>query len=263
MLTSKEKLREAERLFEEENYVEALKLLNELEVENPGEKKVAYGRAMCLAKLGHFADAMLLCDELLARYRDEKAKILKEKIMKWAEETTELPKPIPIEKEEAKRFTSPIWGYLKRALAVLFLLISITLPFVGWWCLMLAISKDWIPVTFATTLTLAILWPLFIQGMFWKSLHAIRNYTLGDTPILSVIYWLMDTLLLSLLGIFPFLGWILGGWYLYAKREMYFSSGVAVMMLSHLLLWLSFLGVVGSIGLGGWAWILSPIILRL
>ncbi len=260
MQTSKQKLKQAENLYEEKKYTEALKLLNELEQENPGEKKVAYGRAMCLARLGNYADAMLLCDELLARYRDEKAKVLKEKIMQWAEEANALPHAVSKEPEPPP---SVIWEYTQRILWLLLFLFSIGMPFIGWWGLMIAINRNWISVSLEGTLFFAIFWPLFMQGIFWASLQGVRAQSFGDTKILSFINWLIDTALLTFLNIFPIVGWFLGAWWLKTKRELYFSSSFALMILNHFIFWLAFLGIVGSIGIGGWAWILAPYIIRL
>jgi len=260
MLTSKQKLKQAETLFEEEKYTEALKLLDELEQENPGEKRVAYGRAMCLAKLGNFADALLLCDELLARYRDEKAKILKERIMQWAEEANALPHVLT---KEAQAPPSLIWEYTKWALWILLFISSIAMPFIGWWGLMIAINKDWISVSIATTLGFAIIWPLSMQGIFWLSLQGIRGQPYGDTKFWGFINWLIDTLLLTFLNLFPIIGWFLGAWWLVVKRELSFSSSFSLMILNYFIFWLAFLGIVGSIGIGGWVWILAPYILRL
>lgn len=260
MLTSKQKLKQAESLFEEKKYTEALKLLDELEQENPGEKKVAYGRAMCLAKLGNFADALLLCDELLARYRDEKAKILKDRIMQWAEEANALPQALI---KEPVSPPSIIWEYTKRVLWLLLFLFSIGMPFIGWWGLMLSINRDWISVSLEGTLLFAIFWPLLMQGIFWASLQGVRTQSFAETKILSFINWIMDTALLTFVNLFPIIGWFFGAWWLMVKRELSFSSSFALMILNYFIFWLAFLGIVGSIGLGGWAWILAPYILKL
>ncbi|HOQ32552.1 MAG TPA: tetratricopeptide repeat protein [Candidatus Hydrogenedens sp.] len=260
MLTSKQKLKQAESLYEEKKYTEALKLLDELEQENPGEKKVAYGRAMCLARLGNYADAMLLCDELLARYRDEKAKVLKEKIMQWAEEANALPHTLTREPQSP---ASIIWEYAKRVLWLLLFLFSIGMPFIGWWGLMITINKDWVSVSLEGTLAFALLWPLLMQGLFWLSLQRTRSQTFGDTKVIAITNWFIDTALLTFLNLIPIIGWFLGAWWLAVKRELSFSSSFAIMILNFFLFWLSFLGIVASIGLGGWAWILAPYILKL
>ena len=261
MLTSKEKLKEAEKLFEEEKYLESLKLLNELEQENPGEKRVAYGRAMCLAKLGHVADAMLLCDELIAKYKDEKAKALKEKIMQWAEEARNIPQDLSEEKEKPKP-PSIVWIYTKKILWALTFMLTVVMPVLGWWGLMTSINKDWISVSLGNVILISILWPLFIQALYWSSIQALREQPFGDTPVSSVLNWLADILLLTFLNIFPVIGWILGAWWLAVKRDMSFSSSFALMILNHFIIWLAFLGIVASIGIGGWAWVLAPLILR-
>ncbi len=259
MLTSKQKLKQAEALYEEKKYSEALKLLDELEKENPGEKRVAYGRAMCLARLGNFADALLLCDELLARYRDEKAKVLKENIMQWAEEANALPTVTTTPQSTP----SIIWEYTKRVLWVLLFLFSLGMPFIGWWGLMIAINKDWVHVSLEGTVLFAIFWPLLMQCSYWSSLQAIRGLSYGETRTSSFINWLIDTALLTLLNIFPIIGWLLGAWWLKVKREYLFSSAFALMILNYFIFWLAFLGIVGSIGLGGWIWILAPYLLKL
>ncbi|HOK08936.1 MAG TPA: tetratricopeptide repeat protein [Candidatus Hydrogenedens sp.] len=262
MLSSKQKLKEAEKLYEEKKYSEALQLLNELEHENPGEKKVAYGRAMCLARLGNFADAMLLCDELWARYRDEKAKVLKEKIMVWAEEASALPHATQITPKKVSVIYL-IWQKTKRVLCFLLFLLSLGMPFIGWWGLMIAINKNWFSVSLEMTLAFAIFWPLFFQIVFWTSLQGARAQSFGDTALLSFLNWLADISLLPFLNLFPIIGWLLGAWWLMRKRELSFSSSFVLMVLNHFMFWLSFLGIVGSIGIGGWAWILAPIILRI
>lgn len=261
MLSSKEKLKEAEKLFEEEKYFEALKLLNELEQENPGEKRVAYGRAMCLAKLGHVADAMLLCDELLAKYKDEKAKVLKEKIMQWAEEARSIPQTLPGEKEAIKP-PSKVWIYTQKVLWALTFITTLLMPVIGWWGLMTGINKDWISVSFGSVVSISIIWPLFIQALYWSSIQALREQPFGDTPASSIINWFLDIILLTFFNIFPVIGWILGAWWLTVKRDMLFSASFALMILNHFILWLAFLGIVASIGIGGWAWVLAPLILR-
>lgn len=259
MLSSKQKLHEAEKLYEEKKYDEALKLLNELEQENPGEKRVAYGRAMCLAQLGNVADALLLCDELVARYRDEKAKVLKEKIMQWAEEAAALK---PLAPTKPKSPPSIVLEYLRRISWIIIFLFTLVMPFLGWWGLMAAINNDWIGVSLEGTVAIAVLWPLFIQALFWASLQGARAQLSGETLTLSIFNWLIDTLLLTFLNIFPIIGWFLGAWWLLVKRELSYSSAFVIMILNYFIFWLAFLGIVGSIGLGGWVWILAPYILK-
>ena len=61
---AREEYRKAIRLYEEKKYAEALAILNELDRNSPNTGTLIYGRARCLAALGHLEAARVLCAQL-------------------------------------------------------------------------------------------------------------------------------------------------------------------------------------------------------
>ncbi|HIJ65275.1 MAG TPA: tetratricopeptide repeat protein, partial [Candidatus Hydrogenedentes bacterium] len=74
------KFKLAERMYNDGRYGQALLLLDSLDSEFPNAKNVMFPRARCLAKLERTAEALALCDQLIAQFDDPKAKVLKDRL---------------------------------------------------------------------------------------------------------------------------------------------------------------------------------------
>ena len=59
------KFKAADAFFEQGNFQEALRLLNELDVAYPNNTNILYPKALCLEKLGQWDDAERICDWLI------------------------------------------------------------------------------------------------------------------------------------------------------------------------------------------------------
>jgi hypothetical protein len=70
----------ASKLFEEQNYAEALKVLEQLHEYRSNSRRVTYARAECLYRLGRIDGAMELCDELINEHDYEYARKLRAKL---------------------------------------------------------------------------------------------------------------------------------------------------------------------------------------
>jgi hypothetical protein len=77
---AREKFKLADKLFREKNYPEALIVLDELDKEFPDTKNVIYPRAMCLARVDRFDEALDLCRQLKVEFGDSRGESLMAKI---------------------------------------------------------------------------------------------------------------------------------------------------------------------------------------
>lgn len=77
---AREKFRKADQLFREKNFSAALVVLDELDKEFPDTKNVLYPRAMCLARVGRYDEALDLCRQLKVEFGDLRGEKLMAKI---------------------------------------------------------------------------------------------------------------------------------------------------------------------------------------
>ncbi|MDZ4859084.1 MAG: thioredoxin family protein [Candidatus Hydrogenedentes bacterium] len=77
---ARNKFREADQLFREKKFPEALAVLDDLDKEFPDTKNVLYPRAMCLARVGRFEEALELCRQLKVEFGDPRGEKLMGKI---------------------------------------------------------------------------------------------------------------------------------------------------------------------------------------
>lgn len=63
------KFQQADGLFQQRRYAEALLLLDELDEEFPGERRILYPKARCLAKLKRYDEAQALTETIIAEHR--------------------------------------------------------------------------------------------------------------------------------------------------------------------------------------------------
>lgn len=75
--TSHTKFQQADQLFRDGQYQEALTLLEELNQHHPNAKNIMYPAAMCLDKLGRSQEALPLCNHLIQHFQDSRAEALK------------------------------------------------------------------------------------------------------------------------------------------------------------------------------------------
>lgn len=78
---AREKFKQADELYKARKYEEALKVLEELDAEFPNLKNVIYPKAMCLARLRRWDEAIDLCKQLKVEFGDTRADPLMQKII--------------------------------------------------------------------------------------------------------------------------------------------------------------------------------------
>jgi len=78
---SQEKFDRADRLYQANRFEESLLLLAELDKEFPNTKHILYPMALCLERLGRADEALQLCNLLIQRFQDERAHVLKARIV--------------------------------------------------------------------------------------------------------------------------------------------------------------------------------------
>ena len=81
---AKKRFREADRLYQEGEFAEALDLLDELEHAFPNDRHVMFPRARCLGALGRTAEAVALCDQVIQRFHYAPAESLKAALLQSA-----------------------------------------------------------------------------------------------------------------------------------------------------------------------------------
>lgn len=74
------KFRQADALFRQGQFGDALKLLDELDAAFPNNKQVLYPRALCLEKLGRYDEAEAVCRVLAQQLKDPRAAALQAQI---------------------------------------------------------------------------------------------------------------------------------------------------------------------------------------
>lgn len=84
---SREKFKKADALFNAGDYAAALVLLEGLDREHPNTRNILVPMAMCLERLGRHDEALPLCDEIVRRFADRRARELRERLR--------LPRPLP------------------------------------------------------------------------------------------------------------------------------------------------------------------------
>lgn len=82
--------RDADILFRKGRYQEALVLLGKLNDAYPDKKNVLYPAALCLEQLGQRGQALALCDQLIARFKDPRAQSMKQRLI-----SVPAPPPLP------------------------------------------------------------------------------------------------------------------------------------------------------------------------
>ncbi len=82
---SEYKFREADRFYRLRRFQEALAILEELNREHPGTRRVLYPMARCLARLERYADALELTVRLVEEFKYEPARLLHAKLEKRTE----------------------------------------------------------------------------------------------------------------------------------------------------------------------------------
>jgi len=91
---AREKFKQADELFRARDFAKALEVLDDLDREFPDTKNVIYPRAMCLARVGRFDEALELCRQLKVEFGDPRGEKLMVKIGAL--------RKVQLEKEQAK-----------------------------------------------------------------------------------------------------------------------------------------------------------------
>ena len=85
---AEELFHEADRLYREERYEQALAIIDRLNVAFPDKHRLLYPKARCLAHLGRIEEATEICEHLLEDFHDDRAVELREQLERY-EETLE------------------------------------------------------------------------------------------------------------------------------------------------------------------------------
>lgn len=75
-----QKFRDAQELFRQERWAEALRLFDDLSLSYKSDKDIMLNRAMCLARIGKEEEAELLCDHITVVHKDPRGAQLKAQI---------------------------------------------------------------------------------------------------------------------------------------------------------------------------------------
>lgn len=253
----KQRLREAEGLFVAGDYHGALALLEDLEKVYPGEKKIVYGRAMCLARLNRRAEAMLLCDDMIVRYQDARAQVLKQRIM-------DLPDTPPTEtapRGSSGRFPHSLRATERVGVGRWLLMILVLsgmgafLPWLGSMGFGALIDQGTLPVSWGSGAGIFVLFCLMMGGLglalMWAVLGPLPGDSLGEHARLLAV----EVPLGELLACVPVIGWAI--WAIRLIRRYEFSVGVALCSI----LWCVVTGIaavvvtITAFGAGGLAWL--------
>ena len=78
---AEKKFADADRLYREEKFGEALVLLNELDRTFPNDRNIMYPRARCLSKMDRYEEALDLCNQLILMHNHDRAQDLKSRIL--------------------------------------------------------------------------------------------------------------------------------------------------------------------------------------
>lgn len=74
--SAQQRFQEANQLFKQQRYEEALVLLQVLNSENPNTEPIMYAAALCLEKMGSIDEAKLLCHSMIRLFESPKAQEL-------------------------------------------------------------------------------------------------------------------------------------------------------------------------------------------
>ena len=74
--TMAQQFAEANALFRQGHYEQALDILSALNREHPNTRNIMYAAALCMEKLGSVEEAKLLCHKLIGQFEDQKAREL-------------------------------------------------------------------------------------------------------------------------------------------------------------------------------------------
>jgi hypothetical protein len=118
-----QKFRDAQELFQQERWRDALRLFDDLSLSYKSDKEIMLNRAMCLARLGKEEEAELLCDHITIVHKDPRGALLKSQIPRSRRDE----KNAPAEKKHRKPLIST--ELLKRALIACFV---VALGVAGW-----------------------------------------------------------------------------------------------------------------------------------
>lgn len=85
------KLQDAQHLYHQERWAEALKAFDDLSLSYKSDRNVMLSRAMCLARIGKEEEAELLCDHISVVHQDPRGAQLKAQIPQWKKEGKSAP----------------------------------------------------------------------------------------------------------------------------------------------------------------------------
>lgn len=122
-LKTVQKFRDAQNLFQQERFREALRLFDDLSLSYKSDKEIMLNRAMCLARIGKEEEAEMLCDHVTIVHKDPRGAILKAQIPRSRRDE----KTAPEEIKPRKPLISP--EVLKRAIVACF---AVTLLYTCW-----------------------------------------------------------------------------------------------------------------------------------
>lgn len=122
-LKTVQKFRDAQNLFHQERFKEALRLFDDLSLSYRSDKEIMLNRAMCLARIGKEEEAELLCDHLTIVHKDPRGALLKAQIPQSRREGRGAPEEI---KPRAPILSPEL---LKRGIVACFV---IALCYAGW-----------------------------------------------------------------------------------------------------------------------------------
>jgi hypothetical protein len=122
-LKTVQKFRDAQSLFQQERFREALRLFDDLSLSYKSDKEVMLNRAMCLARIGKEEEAEMLCDHITIVHKDPRGALLKAQIPRSRRNEKEAPEEI----KPRKPLVSP--ELLKRAIVTCFV---VALLYTGW-----------------------------------------------------------------------------------------------------------------------------------
>lgn len=111
-----QKFRDAQALFQQERWREALKHFDDLSLSYKSDRDIMLNRAMCLARLGKEEEAEMLCDHIATVHKDPRALALKAEIPRWRRDE----KAAPEAPKVRKALISP--ELLKRGIVACFVL---------------------------------------------------------------------------------------------------------------------------------------------
>lgn len=256
-----QRLRQAESLFKAGDPQGALTLLEGLEEACPGEQRIPYGRAMCLAQLGRRAEAMMLCDDLIARYQDAKAQVLKERIMALSDGPM-IAAPV---RDRTGSFPRSLGrgghgGLGGAAVMAGLLLVALSLPWTGGAVLGMLINSELVPLNPGSVVAMMLLFALAVFGLGLYALWGASGRLPGDSVPENLKVVLIETLITALLLFIPVIGWVFAVFRLVRRYEL--PAGVAVASMVWCLA--AFISVVISVlkalGAGGLAWIAGALL---